>query len=232
VAALLLLGGIAAAGDLYTCTTPGGQRISRDRLIVECATVDQLVHRGDGRVERIAPALSDDELARLQAEKVRIEAERQRKIKEDRADRLLVSRFPNQAAHDKARQEALDGASTAIRIAEQRILLLEAERKKLADEAEFYPGGRPMPPKLKSDIDRNDAALKAQRALLLNQQGEAKRIKRPVRHRARQTQEALEDQLARRLLHSRRARPIWPGALRRSADSRRAGAAYLSGIAS
>jgi hypothetical protein len=175
VLASLLLGSTAANADLYTCITPEGLRISRDRLIVECATVEQLVHRADGRVDRIAPALTDDELARREAEKERAEAERQRKIKEDRAARLLVSRFPNEAAHAVAREEALEGARTAIRVAEQRIVLLEAERRRLADEVEFYPDGR-LPPKLKSDIDRNDAALKAQRAFLQNQQGEAKRI--------------------------------------------------------
>jgi hypothetical protein len=144
-----------------------GQRISRDRLIVECATVDQLVHRADGRVERIAPALSDDDIARKELEKERAELERQKRIKEDRADRLPVSRFPN--------KDALTGARTAIRIAQERIAALESEQRRLADEAEFYPAGRPLPPKLKSDVDRNDAALKAQRALLQNQQGEQAR---------------------------------------------------------
>jgi hypothetical protein len=174
--AWLLLGATTATADTYTCTTPAGQRISRDRLIVECASVEQVLHRDNGKVERIAPALTDDELARVEAEKTRLEAERQRKIKEDRADRLLVSRFPSAAVHEVARKEALDGARSAIRIAEQRIVVLEGERRKLADEAEFYPGGRALPPKLKSDLDRNDAALKAQRALLQNQQGEAARI--------------------------------------------------------
>jgi len=102
--------------------------------------------------------------------------ERQRKIKEDRADRLLVARFPSEAAHAASRKEALTGADTAIRIAKERIVKLEGERKKLDDEAEFYPGGRPLPTKLKSDMDRNDAALKAQRAFLQNQQGEEARV--------------------------------------------------------
>jgi hypothetical protein len=172
----LLLAAASLGSDLYSCVSPQGQRISRDRLIDECISVEQTVRRGDGRVDRIPPALSPDEVARREADKVHAEAERQRKIKEDRADRSLVSRFPNEAAHATARKEALVGADTAIRIAKERIVALEAERKTLADEAEFYPGGRPLPPKLKSDIDRNDAALKAQRAFLQNQQGEEARI--------------------------------------------------------
>jgi hypothetical protein len=47
--------------------------------------------------------------------------------------------------------------------AQERIAALESERRRLADEAEFCPGGRALPPKPKSDFDRNDAALKTQR---------------------------------------------------------------------
>jgi hypothetical protein len=184
--ASLVLAAASSGGDFYSCVSPQGQRISRDRPIAECANVEQQVHRADGRVERIAPALTEDERVRLEAEKVRLELERQKKIKEDRADRLLISRFPNRAVHDASRKEALAAAGSAIRSAQDRIVALEAERKKLADEVEFYPGGRPLPPKLKSDIDRNDAALKAQRAFLQNQQGEAARIN-----------ELYDDQLAK-----------------------------------
>jgi hypothetical protein len=174
--ASLLLAAASIGGDLYSCISPQGERLSRDRLIEECSGVEQTVRRSDGRIERIPPAPSADEIARREAEKERVELERQKKIKEDRADRLLVSRFPNEAAHAASRKDALAGADSAIRVAKARIVALEGERKKLGDEAEFYPGGRPLPTKLKSDIDRNDAALKAQRAFLQNQQGEQARV--------------------------------------------------------
>jgi len=114
--ASLWLGTTAATADLYSCVSPQGQRISRDRPIDECVDVEQTVRRADGRVERIAPALSPDEVARREVEKERAEVERQKRIKEDRADRSLVSRFPNEAAHMTARNEALAGADTAIRM--------------------------------------------------------------------------------------------------------------------
>jgi hypothetical protein len=174
--ASLLLAAASIGGDLYSCISPQGERLSRDRLIEECSGVEQTVRRSDGRIERIPPAPSADEIARREAEKERVELERQKKIKEDRADRLLVSRFPNEAAHAASRKDALAGADSAIRVAKARIVALAGERKKLGDEAEFYPDGRPLPTKLKSDIDRNDAALKAQRAFLQNQQGEEARV--------------------------------------------------------
>ena len=129
-----------------------GERLSRDRLIEKCAGVEQTVRRRDGRIEKIPPAPSPDEIAHREAEKEAGRGDRARRALPTTRDRVVRER------------------SVA------RIVALEGERKKLADEAEFYPGGRPLPPKLKSDIDRNDAALKAQRAFLQNQQGEEARV--------------------------------------------------------
>jgi hypothetical protein len=53
---------------------------------------------------------------------------------------------------------------------------LAAERKPLLDEAEFYKG-KPLPPKLKAQIDANDAAVEAQRGGA-NQEAELDRINR------------------------------------------------------
>src|SRR5487761_2079648 len=49
------------------------------------------------------------------------------------------------------------------------------ERKPLLDDAEFYVG-RPLPSKLKAQLDANDASADAQRTLLQNQQVEVLRI--------------------------------------------------------
>jgi hypothetical protein len=175
--ASLLLAAASIGGDLYSCISPQGERLSRDRLIEECSGVEQTVRRSDGRIERIPPAPSADEIARREAEKERVELERQKKIKEDRADRLLVSRSPPRGPLTRRRARTRSPAPTARSVSRRRgSFALEGERKKLGDEAEFYPGGRPLPTKLKSDIDRNDAALKAQRAFLQNQQGEQARV--------------------------------------------------------
>ena len=52
---------------------------------------------------------------------------------------------------------------------------LAAERKPLLDEAEFYVG-RELPAKLRGQLDANDAAVEAQRTLVVNQQAEIVRI--------------------------------------------------------
>ena len=65
----------------------------------------------------------------------------------------------------------------ALKQSEQRVNKLAAERKPLAEEAEFYKG-KPLPAKLKQQIDANDAAAEAQRTPSSNQQAELGRVNR------------------------------------------------------
>ena len=54
---------------------------------------------------------------------------------------------------------------------------LAVERKPLRDEAEFYQG-KPLPPKLKTALDANDASVEAQRSAKETQEAEVGRINR------------------------------------------------------
>ena len=65
----------------------------------------------------------------------------------------------------------------AIKTSEQRLRDLAAERKPLLAEAEFYVG-KPLPPKLRSQLDANDAATAAQREAAINQEAELERVNR------------------------------------------------------
>jgi hypothetical protein len=89
----------------------------------------------------------------------------------------LLNRYPDQASHDLARQQALDLAGAARRASELRIGELQRARKPLLDEAEFY-AGRSLSGKLKSALDANDAALAAQKSLGQNLADEELRIDR------------------------------------------------------
>jgi hypothetical protein len=92
-----------------------------------------------------------------------------------RRDRNLLQRFPNEAAHNKAREAALEEIRKGLRVSETRLAGLTKERKPLLDEAEFYVG-KPLPPLLKQQLDGNEATTEAQRALVLNQQAELARV--------------------------------------------------------
>ena len=180
IGAVLLAVSVRAAetvqSPIYSCVDASGKKLTSDRPIAECNAREQRVLNADGSVKRIMPPNpTADERAELEARERAAAAERATQQDAIRRDRNLLTRFPNEAAHRKAREAALDDVRKALRLSELRIAALTAERKPLMDEAEFY-AGKPLPIKLKSQIDANDASREAQRTLLQNQQLEVVRI--------------------------------------------------------
>lgn len=183
VAALGLLATWAVAAQdavpgrgIYTCTTADGRRLTSDRPIAECTSREQRVLNADGSQRAtLAPFLSPEERAAKDAAERRAAAERLAQQDAIRRDRTLVQRYPNEAAHLRARNAALDDANKAMKLSERRIKELGQERKPLTEEAEFYKG-KPLPAKLKQGLDANDASVEAQQQLVDNQKAEIVRI--------------------------------------------------------
>ncbi len=168
----------APAPLIYSCVDAAGKRLTSDRPIAECNAREQRVLNADGSVKRVLPpTLTADERADAEARERDAMAERAARQDAIRRDRNLMLRFPDEAAHRKARESALDDVRKSLRLSEARVAALQAERKPLMDEAEFY-AGTSMPRKLRGQIDANDASLEAQRALVQNQQLEVVRINR------------------------------------------------------
>lgn len=166
----------APAKGIYTCTTPDGRKLTSDRPIPECLSREQRVLNPDGSQRTtLPPFLSPEERAAKESADRRAAAERLAQQDAIRRDRALVLRYPNEAAHQRARNAALDDANKAMRISERRIKDLTTERKPLQDEAEFYKG-KPLPAKLKQSLDANDASIEAQHVLIENQKAELVRI--------------------------------------------------------
>jgi hypothetical protein len=164
------------AKGIYTCTTADGRKLTSDRPIPECTAREQRVLNPDGSQRTILPPfLSPEERANKEAADRRAAAERIAQQDAIRRDRTLMLRYPNEAAHQRARNAALDDATKAMRISERRIKDLNTERKPLLDEAEFYKG-KPLPAKLKQQLDANDASIEAQEVLIENQKAELVRI--------------------------------------------------------
>jgi type IV secretory pathway VirB10-like protein len=179
-AASLLLAGTAWAqanqGQVFTCVDNAGRNLTSDRLIAQCMDREQRLLARDGTLIRvIPPQLTADERAEKDAREKRIAAEKQARAEAVRRDRLLVERYPNQEAHDKAREAALDDMRTATRQSLARVAELARERKPLDEEAEFYKG-KALPAKLKQQIDANDAAASAQRDVQTQQRADMDRI--------------------------------------------------------
>jgi hypothetical protein len=176
IALLAMLETASAAGAIYSCIDAHGRRLTSDRVIPECIAREQRVLNADGSVKQVLPpALTADERAEHEAREREAAAERVARQDAVRRDRNLLARFPNEAAHRKARAAALDDTRKAVQASETRVLLLTAERKPLLNETEFYVG-KALPAKLKQQLDANDAALEAQQTLIQNQQAEFGRI--------------------------------------------------------
>ena len=165
-----------APAGIYTCVDAQGRRLTSDRVIAECMTREQRVLNRDGSVQRVLPpTLTAEERADREATDRRTELARAGQADAVRRDRNLVARFPNEAAHRKSREAALDTVRLATRASEQRVKELAVERKPLLEEAEFYTG-RQIPLRLKQQLDANDAGVDAQRSATANQEAERVRI--------------------------------------------------------
>lgn len=163
---------------IYTCTLPDGRRMTSDRLIAACSGVEQRVLNRDGSLRQvIPPSLTADERARQEAQQRREAQQRQAQMDAVRRDRNLMSRFPDEAAHQRAREAAVGTVLAAMRSSEQRLEALERERKPLLDETEFYKG-RTLPDKLRQQLAANEAAAEAQRHAIDTQRAELDRINR------------------------------------------------------
>lgn len=168
----------ASSAGIYTCIDDQGRRITADRPIPSCTAKEQRVLNRDGSLKAVyPPILTVEERAEKEAHERKLAEARATQADAVRRDRNLLARYPNEAPHRKAREAALDTVRTAMKATEARLRDLAAERKPLMHEAEFYPG-MPLPPKLRGQIDANDAATAAQRNGALNEEAELERVTR------------------------------------------------------
>jgi hypothetical protein len=171
-------GTLAPGTGIYTCVDDQGRRLSSDRPIPACTGKEQRVLNRDGSLRRVVPpTMTAEERAEREAAERRAELQRAALADAVRRDRNLVSRFPNEASHNRAREAALDAVRSAMKATEQRSAELAAARKPLDEESEFYKG-KSIPMQLRQQIDANDAAVEAQKSAVVNQQAEMVRINR------------------------------------------------------
>jgi hypothetical protein len=181
ITAALLLGcslGQARAEGIYTCIDAQGRRLTADRPIRECIDREQKELNASGTVKRkIGPSLTAEERA-AQEEKARKAAEERNRLEEEKKrERALLTRYPDRAAHDKERLDALARADAAIATARKNIDELIAARKRLETELEFYRSDpSKVPAKLKRQIEENEQHTQAQKRFVANQDLEKRRV--------------------------------------------------------
>lgn len=166
------------AQSIYTCIDSKGRRITSDRPIVDCLDREQQRLGKTGTVrEVIPPSYTREEREKLEAQR-RAEAEKEARIQEEkRRDRALLVRYPNQAVHDKERQEALAQIDEVITAVNKREVALVAQRKDIDTEFEFYssdPNKAPM--WLKRKREDNEKQMEVQKRFLADQMQEKQRV--------------------------------------------------------
>ncbi len=168
----------SAPQGIYTCTDAKGRKLTSDRPIPECADREQRVLNPSGTVKTIVgPSLTGPERAALEARQRREAEERARQAEEKRRERALLTRYPNQAAHDKERAEALAQISVVRQAALNRVKELERQRKELDNELEFYASDpAKVPPSLKRLVDENAQSMAVQERFIADQDAEMARV--------------------------------------------------------
>lgn len=165
-----------ASAPIYSCVDANGRRLSSDRPIPECLGQEQNMLGKDGTVrKKMPPLLSPEQQAKKDAERAAQARAQAARMEQVRNDRLLLSRYPTLAAHDQARQRALESTQKAIDTIQVRIAQLETERVVLANERAGL-GFKAVPENLKMRTNANEGSLEAQRTLLRSMEAERARI--------------------------------------------------------
>nr|WP_175525990.1 DUF4124 domain-containing protein [Paracidovorax konjaci] len=168
----------SGAGGIYTCVDAKGRRLTADRPIAECSDREQRVLSPSGTERaRVGPVLTDQERAALEAQRRKDAEERARIADERRRERVLVARYPDQAAHDAERAAAIAQVDDVTAVAEKRVAELRRQRKGLDAEMEFYrrdPAKAPMA--LRRQIAEQEDAVAEQQRFIAAQEQEKRRV--------------------------------------------------------
>lgn len=167
-----------AQAGIYTCVDGQGRRITSDRPIMECIDRTQKELNPSGSVRRqIGPSLTAAERAEIEARERKRAEEQARSNEEQRRNRALLLRYRDQAAHDRARADALAQVDAALATGQQRLAELAKQRVKLDQELEFYvstPDKVPAP--LRRQVEEHEASVAAQKRYIAEQQSERLRL--------------------------------------------------------
>lgn len=177
-ASLWAQGAAGPIPQIYICTDAGGRKLTSDRPIVACNDREQTILNPSGTVKaRIGPVLTPFEQSQSEARIRAEQKERAKKEEEKRMDRALLIRYPNPAAHQKDRAEALAQVVLVKQLANARMTELLAERSQLNDEMAFYAKDpSKAPARLQRQVASVTQSLAEQERFLAEKDKEIQRI--------------------------------------------------------
>ena len=168
----------AGGPGIYTCTDARGRTITADRPIADCADREQRELSPSGSVRRkLEPTYTAREQAEREDRERQAQLQAARLLEERRRERALLIRYPNAAAHDRERAEALVQIDAVIHAARKRLSELAEERRKIDDELEFYAKDvAKAPDSLRRKVDDNTKSMTVQNRFIADQDDEKKRV--------------------------------------------------------
>ena len=180
--ATLLLGAAGACAQslpamapIYSCVA-NGRTYSGDRPPPECVNSDIRELNRDGSLRRVIPRpmTQEEQKARALEAKKRVEEE-ERMLAQRRRDRSLLEAYATEDEIEASRLKALDTSKEVIRRSEARIERMDAERKRLDEESEFYKN-RQVPDSIKRAYANNEQEKVAELKIVQEARIEMQRI--------------------------------------------------------
>lgn len=168
----------SAAPEIYTCVDAKGRRLTSDRPIAECIDREQKLLNPSGTVKgKVGPSLTAQERSEIEAKERDALEEQARIAEEKRRDRALLVRYPNKSVHDEERTLAIEQIKVVKQAALNRVRELEAQRRAVLDEMEFYKKDpKRAPPSVRRQLDEVNQSLAVQARFIADQDAEIKRV--------------------------------------------------------
>lgn len=166
----------ALPSTIYSCVA-NGRTFSGDRPPPECANSDIRELNKDGSLRRVIPRplTQDEQKARALEAKKRLEDE-ERALAQRRRDRALLEAYASEDEIEAARVKSLDSSNELLRRAQARLDRMDAERKRLDDESEFYKKQRDVPDHIRRAYTSNEQERAAELKLVGDARAEMQRI--------------------------------------------------------
>lgn len=173
-----VLASTAVQGGIYTCVDAAGRRWTADRPIAQCVDREQRVLSPSGvERKRIAPALTEAQMAQRLEERRLEQAQAQRILEQRRRDAALLSRYPNSHSHEAQRQQSLEQFEELQLTAEKRLVELKALHAEQAKELDFYANDPSrIPARLQMSIEAAQRTEQEQQRFIDRQITEKQRV--------------------------------------------------------
>ena len=149
---------------IYCCDDSNGRKVCGDFLPEVCQ--GRAYEERDNRgfvVKQVEAPLTEEQLARRDAELARKEEAKKKASEERRRTLALLSTYSNEKDINSARDRALAEVEKNMKQSEARLEDANKKKLKLDAEKEFYKG-KAIPDSLKAQIRENGKEIKAQAA--------------------------------------------------------------------